>query len=484
MVGTNGSLLTPDGFGRNYHSRGGAGFCGTEQCDFGKIEAGTNPIQGATVCPSFQSQQVQSPQFPRLKASPGEMVAIRYAENGHVTIREAGRPESGGLTWVYGTTQGTQNPKLTDVMGKWNADGTGGNKGGKLLTTQYFDDGRCYEMNPSAGSAVRQAAAPLNGTLPLPNYSGLHCQSNFRLPEDAPVGQPYTLYWVWNFSMVAQPQLYEYFTFCMDVDIVASEPATNKATDKYIPHQPVGQAAIPDYFSKMVANKAVGDKPTPATTYATSTPGTATTLPAAPPNPAAPINPAAPVNPAPGAPVNSAPAAGVPATSAAAAVTVPAPGASGLAGVGATSVPPTAAPAPGGQAPGLPSISVPSSLIPGHSAAPNQASQSSTAVQTGGAVVKTVTATQNVVKTVTPSMATVYRTVTVAPPVSSLSSVAPPSSSSSVSKAAAQARGTGNVAAASAAGSTPQAYDRRQFQPPSPTPSGLRRRGSAKFRLL
>ena len=94
------------------------------------------------------------------------------------------RPDWGGLVWVYGTEK-DQNPMLKDVLGKWNKKGTGGDKSGKLLTTEYFDDGRCYEMNANPDSLLRQKAAPVPqapAPPPLPAYSGLQCQSNFKNP--------------------------------------------------------------------------------------------------------------------------------------------------------------------------------------------------------------------------------------------------------------------------------------------------------------
>ena len=39
-----------------------------------------------TMCKHTQETQYQSPGNPRLKASPGDLVALRYQENGHVTL--------------------------------------------------------------------------------------------------------------------------------------------------------------------------------------------------------------------------------------------------------------------------------------------------------------------------------------------------------------------------------------------------------------
>ena len=102
----------------------------------------------------------QTPGFPRLQAAPGNMVALRYqgklviestrcytnanklTENGHVTLPQNGlrKPEKGGKVYLYGTTHPKDDEKFLDVFQKWNEAGTGGDKRGRLLAVQNYDD--------------------------------------------------------------------------------------------------------------------------------------------------------------------------------------------------------------------------------------------------------------------------------------------------------------------------------------------------------
>ena len=110
------------------------------------------------MCKKSQQTQFQSDGSPRLKAAPGNMVALRYEENGHVTLpaNQPGKPANRGNVYIYGTTQPRQDEKLLDIFGVWNTNGDGGDKRGKLLATQPFDDGRCYQTNSGTISQSRQ----------------------------------------------------------------------------------------------------------------------------------------------------------------------------------------------------------------------------------------------------------------------------------------------------------------------------------------
>jgi hypothetical protein len=275
LINSQGTMYGATGYVRNFVPRNATGFRGDENDSFQK----TQSVPGAKVCMSRETTQTQSPGYPRLAVTPGAKVALRYAENGHVTIEQPGRPAAGGPVYIFGTNEGTGNPLITDVM-QWNAQGAGGNKGGKLLTTQNFDDGRCYENNPSAKASQRKAAAPLGSDTALPYFSGLPCQNDFMVPTDAKIGQPYTIYWVWNFTFPAQFGGTEVFSNCLDLDVQAPQ-GSNKAADvgqqNYNAKQPAVSAAVQSYFVEMASAPASQ----PVQSSAPPQPSSSSTFPAA-----------------------------------------------------------------------------------------------------------------------------------------------------------------------------------------------------------
>ena len=262
-----------------------------------------------------QQKQTQTDGSPRLKASPGAFVALRYQENGHVTLpqNQPGKPANRGNVYIYGTTQPKADEKFLDVHGKWNAQGTGGDKRGKLLATQPFDDGQCYQVNGGQISTQRQTKFPhqadqLMGT-------NLWCQNDIAIPTDAPSGKPYTLYWVWDWPTQkgVDPGLPngkpETYTTCMDVDISAGGK-TRRSPD--IANTGLNVAAIPAYMQKLTSG-AQSEAPAPPAAPAPAAPAAPAPKAAAPQPPApqppapAPAPPAAaPAPAAPAAPANSA----------------------------------------------------------------------------------------------------------------------------------------------------------------------------------
>ena len=159
------------------------------------VDVGLQPKD--VMCMPSQQKQVQSDGSPRLKAAAGDMIALRYQENGHVTLPQGqlGKEPNRGTVYIYGTTEPSQEEKFLDVHKKWNADGSGGNKKGRLLATQNYDDGRCYQVNGGPISTTRQKQFPHEAD---PKMGGdIWCQNDIALPKDAPSGKPYTLYWVW-----------------------------------------------------------------------------------------------------------------------------------------------------------------------------------------------------------------------------------------------------------------------------------------------
>jgi hypothetical protein len=217
------------------------------------------------LCHTSQTKPVQSQKkYPRLQAVPGGSVAMRYAENGHVTIPQPepniGKPKRGGTVFVYGTTDPREDETLLSVL-KWSQDGQGGDKRGKLLGMNNFDDGRCYQVNASPIHAARQKATPnykMGQTGSGNDDTELWCETDVKLPESAQVGKPYTMYWVWQWNTIAgvDPGLPigkdEYYTTCMDVDIASPNVAMAESADVQfaMPQQDAMSVAVSDWASR------------------------------------------------------------------------------------------------------------------------------------------------------------------------------------------------------------------------------------------
>lgn len=258
-----------------------------------------------TMCKRTQQQQYQSNGSPRLQAAPGDLVALRYQENGHVTLpqNQPGKQPNRGLVYVYGTTKPKFPELFLDVFGQWTSDGTGGDRRGRLLATQPFDDGYCYQANGGNISTHRQAQFPHT-----PNQlmgANLWCQNNIALPADiTAIGSPYTLYWVWDWPTEpnVDPNLpkgkAELYTTCMDVDIVAKQGSKRRVKARQAP-SPASQsaldhlnsAAIPEYVSSLIASPApagaspvVSAQPSPASPEPTITPSAGAAVVAKPTN--------------------------------------------------------------------------------------------------------------------------------------------------------------------------------------------------------
>jgi len=324
VIAPNGTFTGAPGFARGNVLRQGS-----TNVDKGMVYLlppnGRDPTQGITpsdtVCfPDHQQEAKQTDGSPRLQAAPGDMVALRYQENGHVTLPEnqPGKPQNRGTIFVYGTTQPSPDDKLLDVT-QWNADGTAGNKKGKLLGTYNYDDSQCYQVNGGPISAQRQKQFPHTADKLM--GGDLWCSNTVALPKDAASGKPYTLYWVWNWPTAVgtpgQPQgKNEVYTTCMDIDIQgsASTPATNKVVTHDAEAVNAGSAAVPGQLQAIKDGKPfnapanfqlIGQKDssqaasTPAASAApqapaASQPPPASQAPAAPQASAAPPAPAAP----------------------------------------------------------------------------------------------------------------------------------------------------------------------------------------------
>ncbi|KAL9579685.1 MAG: hypothetical protein Q9212_004968 [Teloschistes hypoglaucus] len=268
---------------------------------------GNKILDSDPICIESQQQPKQSDGSPALTAAAGDMVSVRYQENGHVTMPEnqPGKPPNRGTIYIYGTTQPRPDDKFLAIHKVWNADGTGGDKRGKLLATENYDDGQCYQINPSPISTQRQAqfkhkADQLMG-------QDLWCQNNFKIPKDAPSGKPYTIYWVWDWdtakgSPTEPAGKLEKYTTCIDIN-VSRGPSANTGAVKFVEGQDLNFAAIPQYVNKLATSdtiflpgtansrEAVGSPPPAAPAAPPAAPAAPPAAPATPPAAAAPAPP-------------------------------------------------------------------------------------------------------------------------------------------------------------------------------------------------
>src|SRR5436190_1638040 len=156
--------------------------------------SGAGILKGDKMCKDNQLTQTQTKGSPRLRAEPGDAVALRYQENGHVTLpqNQPGKPSNRGYVFVYGTSDPQPNDSLLSIHKVWNAEGSGGDRRGILLSVQNFDDGRCYQINGDSISKQRQTEFPHEANQLM--GADMWCQQDIALPHDAPVGKPFTLY--------------------------------------------------------------------------------------------------------------------------------------------------------------------------------------------------------------------------------------------------------------------------------------------------
>lgn len=262
LIAPNGTFTGEPGYARGNVARTDPSFDDTKMTNLIPKKGGTKIEDSEKMCKDTQVKPTQSDGNPRLKAAPGAAIALRYQENGHVTIpaTQKGKPDNRGTVYVYGTTEPKEDETLLAVHNSWNEDGTGGDRRGLLLSKQNFDDGRCYQINDNELSKERQGkfkheADKLQG-------ADMWCQQDIRLPENVPADKPYTLYWVWDWPTLPgkDPGLpdgkAETYTTCIDIDISGGgDTKQNTAEGGFQKDQPLGNAAIPEQFEKL--NKAL-----------------------------------------------------------------------------------------------------------------------------------------------------------------------------------------------------------------------------------
>jgi len=146
--------------------------------------------------------------FPMIKAAPGELVALRYQENGHVSLpdNQPNKPLNRGTVFIYGTSEPQDDDKLLSIHRVWNTEGTGGDGRGRLIATRNYDDGQCHQENNGEIATARKAQFPK--TADALQGTGLWCQVDVRIPDDVDIDSTYTLYWVWDWPTLT-PQAAE-----------------------------------------------------------------------------------------------------------------------------------------------------------------------------------------------------------------------------------------------------------------------------------
>ncbi|CZS99004.1 uncharacterized protein RAG0_07522 [Rhynchosporium agropyri] len=236
-VASNGSFVGAPGFIRNFGPR-------TAGVNIDAVNSNLLPPNGRSnaflqtdlMCKSNQLKGQQTKDYPTLKASPLEQIALQYHDNGHVTLYDTnqGKPAGRGTVFVYGTSQSLDSDTYLGIHRVWNAEGTGGDKRGKLLATRPYDDGRCFQVN--RGSKLRQASI----NYPTDKSEDILCQTDVQLPADAPTSGDYTIYWVWEWPTLGKDGkivVNESYTSCMDISM-SSKPLLTAG--KFIAQKPVG----------------------------------------------------------------------------------------------------------------------------------------------------------------------------------------------------------------------------------------------------
>lgn len=245
IIASNGTFTSAIGYPRGNILRGADGFSDNALVYLLPPNGRANKIiDSDPMCRAEQSLGNQTPGSPALSASPGDMIALRYQENGHVTLPGDGKPAHSGTVYIYGTTSPSADDKFLDIHGVWNADGTGGDKRGVLLATRNYDDGQCYQVNGEAISQQRQAEFPHDS---VPGIGGdLWCQTDVTIPSGVAASGSYTLYWVWDWPTApsaGNPSgTVQMYTSCMDITLVPGTGTSKGAS--FVKGQDLNYAAI------------------------------------------------------------------------------------------------------------------------------------------------------------------------------------------------------------------------------------------------
>ncbi|KAH7319290.1 hypothetical protein BKA65DRAFT_98747 [Rhexocercosporidium sp. MPI-PUGE-AT-0058] len=240
LIASNGSYVGAPGYIRNFGPRKAGVDLDKNLWLLPPNGRGNTFLPTDPMCRSNQAKPQQTPDYPTLTAAPGDHVALRYFENGHVTLfsNNLGKPAGRGTVFIYATKESQPTDTYLGIHRVWNTEGTGGDKRGKLIATRPYDDGQCFQINGK--SASRQAQA---GGFTAQDGSDLLCQNDFKIPSDAGTSGSYTLYWVWEWPTLNADGaivVNESYTSCMDISLTSTTVA---AAGKFVAQKAGGKAA-------------------------------------------------------------------------------------------------------------------------------------------------------------------------------------------------------------------------------------------------
>jgi hypothetical protein len=266
VIAPNGTVVGQPGFARGNVLRGSPGFSDPTMVNLIPPDGRTinQILPSDLMCKSTQTSQTQTDGSPRLQAAASDAIALRFQENGHVTLpqNQPGKPQNRGTVYVYGTNQSSPDDSFLAIHRVWTPDGTGGDGRGRLLSTRNFDDGQCYQTN--GGQISQQRQQEFKHPFDMTMGNDLWCQQDIQMPDDVESGQPYTLYWVWDWPTLPGTPGFpdgkqEIYTTCMDVDIVGDTgiAPVSESQVNFIQGQAYDYAAVPDQFSDLANPTAV-----------------------------------------------------------------------------------------------------------------------------------------------------------------------------------------------------------------------------------
>ncbi|KAK5154557.1 hypothetical protein LTS14_006695 [Recurvomyces mirabilis] len=264
VIDSNGSYIGDRGYPRGYMARTDAGYNGFTM-DYLVPQTGVRITSTDALChPAQRTSNYTNPAYPKLQVTPGSYVAMKYLENGHVTLpwNQLGKPAGGGTVFVYGTAQPSNNEQIADVL-NWSTDGTGGNGKGFLMAAQNFDDGRCHQINCGNISIARQTLFPAHVAGQPSSSVEQWCETDLKIPTTVKPGS-LSVYWIWQWptepghDCTLAEGKDEYYTTCSDFDVIANTGndadaaivAETKLTNTLAQENPQS-TAVSDFQSRM-----------------------------------------------------------------------------------------------------------------------------------------------------------------------------------------------------------------------------------------
>lgn len=229
-ISDNGSYYGDYGYIRGYMARTDPGFNGySDEWLLPSDTSGRTRINSSDLlCHPSQRTSNYSSTYPKLQITADGFMAMKYLENGHVTLpqNQLGKPKGAGTVFVYATLKPSDTETIAGVL-DWTTTGSGGDKRGTLISSEAFDDGRCHQINSGTISVQRQAEFPDRVAGQPTSQVEQWCESDVQIPSSvAKAGDTVTLYWVWQWPTApgADPTYPtgkdEFYTSCLDVEVV------------------------------------------------------------------------------------------------------------------------------------------------------------------------------------------------------------------------------------------------------------------------